>query len=345
MKRIKWISVLMIAVVVTSLSLLWGVGAGEPTATAASSVYTRSGDYIYFGSYPQTVKASTVTIKSTTDSRGYYLGSDSAYYAKVSATPYGSNYKFSNNAQITTGTTYYFKVEQIKWRILYSTGSTALLVCDSILDAYPYEIYTNNYENSSIRNYFLNDSAFYGKAFTSAEQGIIRNTTVDNTKYTTERDRRYSVDMSEKVTIDNTEYDRFKLENCGHQLYEYKKDPKDKTWKWELYAESTNDYACANTTDKVFLLSYADVFNESYGFWPYFTNDSARRRTASDYSRASGLLIDTSDSYYGCGHWWLRSPYYDCDYMAAVVNFDGFVDNYYVGLHHFGVVPALWINL
>jgi len=41
----------------------------------------------------------------------------------------------------------------------------------------------------------------------------------------------------------------------------------------------------------------------------------------------------------------LRSPYYDCDYMAAVVNFDGFVDNYYVGLHHFGVVPALWINL
>ena len=43
--------------------------------------YVRDGDYIYFGEYPQTIKASDVVITSTQDERGYYLGSDGAAFA------------------------------------------------------------------------------------------------------------------------------------------------------------------------------------------------------------------------------------------------------------------------
>ena len=50
--------------------------------------YTRDGDYIYLGEFPQTLKADDVTITDTIDARGYYLGSDGNYYAAVTADPY-----------------------------------------------------------------------------------------------------------------------------------------------------------------------------------------------------------------------------------------------------------------
>ena len=35
--------------------------------------------YVYFGEYPQTLKASDVTISETKNTKGYYLGSDNAW--------------------------------------------------------------------------------------------------------------------------------------------------------------------------------------------------------------------------------------------------------------------------
>lgn len=52
-----------------------------------SLLYVREGDYIYFGEYPQTIKEDNVVISTEQDSRGYFLGSDGAYYAKVVASP------------------------------------------------------------------------------------------------------------------------------------------------------------------------------------------------------------------------------------------------------------------
>ncbi|MBO5304671.1 MAG: hypothetical protein J6A99_03225, partial [Clostridia bacterium] len=119
---------------------------------------------------------------------------------------------------------------------------------------------------------------------------------------------------------------------------------------------SSNQYACENTNDKVFLLSYAEVTNSSYGFSSSYSNyDEARRMTTSDYSRATGVDMDTSSSYYGNGNWWLRSPYpYDSD-TARYVNHNGPVDynshygyditGSYVYNTSSGVVPAMWIEL
>ena len=154
----------------------------EGSESTTEQVYTRSGNYIYFGEYPQTIKASNVSITSNTpDADGYYLGSDGERYAKVVADPYpfNSGYTFSNNSSIIDGNTYYFKVEPIRWRILSERDGKAFILCDSIIASKAYDAgNNNNYANSGIRAW-LNDE-FYKTAFGALQQALIQTTEVDN---------------------------------------------------------------------------------------------------------------------------------------------------------------------
>ena len=143
-----------------------------------------NGTYILFGEYPQSLKADSVTITSTTDSRGYYLGSDGFYYAKVTADPYGSDYKFVSGASVTDGTVYYFKVEPIRWRILSEDGETAFILCDSIIANKRFDDNKNNYKDSEIRAW-LNDQ-FYNTAFNGLQKDLINTVLVDNSVASTD---------------------------------------------------------------------------------------------------------------------------------------------------------------
>ena len=135
--------------------------------------------YIYFGEYPQTLKADNVTVASTPDDvSGYYLGSDGERYAKVTAAPYGSGYKFSNGTSVTDGTTYYFKVEPILWRVIAKSNDSAIILCDSIIANNAFDGSSNNYEESDIRVWLQDE--FYEKAFDDEEIGRIMTTLVDN---------------------------------------------------------------------------------------------------------------------------------------------------------------------
>lgn len=149
----------------------------------ASGVPDTGGSYILFGEYPQTIKAAAVTVGDAPDARGYYPGSDGYYYAKVTATPYSGGYKFSNDATVTSGTVYYFKVEPIKWRILSESGGTALILCESIIANKRYDDNSNNYMNSEIRAWLNNQ--FYNTAFTELQKQLILTTEVDNSAYST----------------------------------------------------------------------------------------------------------------------------------------------------------------
>lgn len=163
----------------------------EDSETTTEQVYTRSGNYIYFGEYPQTIKAADVSIISTTpDTDGYYLGSDGERYAKFVADPSSSGYKFSDNSSVIYGNTYYFKVEPIRWRILSESNGNAFILCDSIIANHYYHhtdssttidgqtVYANNYKYSDIRAW-LNDE-FYKTAFGDLQQALIQTTEVDN---------------------------------------------------------------------------------------------------------------------------------------------------------------------
>ena len=262
------------------------------------------GGYILFGQYPQTIKASDVSIISNTpDTDGYYLGSDGERYAKVVADPEKSYYKFSDNSSVIDGYTYYFKVEPIRWRILSESDGNAFILCDSIIANHYYHhtrssttidgqtVYANNYKYSDIRAW-LNDE-FYNTAFGDLQQALIQTTEVDNS-----------------------------AQSAGY---------------------SSNPYACENTFDKVFLLSYREVTNSAYGFASdYATYDTARQMITSDFSRATGAYITPDSSHYGNAWWWLRSPY---DSGARGVDFFGYTNIYCHVRNDYGVVPALNLTL
>ena len=183
---------------VTSLTLdlgdvtLYAKWSNQPTAQTETVqvVYTREGDYIYFGEYPQTIKSSDVTVGDVADEDGYYLGSDGERYAKVVADPYDSGYTFSDGSAVTDGSTYYFKVEPIRWRILSESDGSAFILADGIMANHYYHhtrssttidgetVYANNYKHSDIRAWL--NGEFLNTAFGEVAQSIIETTEVDN---------------------------------------------------------------------------------------------------------------------------------------------------------------------
>ena len=134
--------------------------------------YYQEGDVILFGEYPQTVKADSVEIVGTTpDSRGYYLGSDNEYYAKVTAKPFGEGYEFSTGREVKKQNTYYFKVEPIRWRIVSRTEGEALVLCESILINREYDVTSNIYADSDVAKWL--SQTFIETAFSDLQREII----------------------------------------------------------------------------------------------------------------------------------------------------------------------------
>ena len=172
----KFLSLIVFTLIILSLT-----SCGIVSFFKTDAAYTRcdrdgkpqdDGEYVLFGEYPQTIKTADVEITETVDERGYYLGSDGAYYAKVNAAPYKDEYTFTNGASVTSGEVYYFKVEPIRWRILSITDDKALLLCDSIIENKAYDAEKNNsYENSDIRAWLNGD--FYETAFDEAQRNIV----------------------------------------------------------------------------------------------------------------------------------------------------------------------------
>lgn len=251
------------------------------------------GEYILFGEYPQTIKSSDVTVGDVADEDGYYLGSDGERYAKVVAHPNNSDYTFSDGSAVTSGNTYYFKVEPIRWRILSESDGSAFILADGILANKAYDASSNNYKNSDIRAWL--NGEFLNTAFGEIAQSLIETTEVDNSVYST-----------------------------GY---------------------SSNENACENTFDKVFLLSYREVVNSNYGFESSY--DTARRMTVSDYARSTGAYMNTLISSFGCGVWWLRSPSSDYSSYARTVSYNSYAagSGNPVNDGELGVVPALNIIL
>lgn len=72
---------------------------------------------------------------------------------------------------------------------------------------------------------------------------------------------------------------------------------------------SYNSYASSNTQDKVFLPSYQDYINSSYGFATSTGSTSTRCCKTTDWARARGACYEkTISSYLYNGLYWTRSP-------------------------------------
>lgn len=281
--------------------------------------YTRDGDVIYFGSYPQTAVTGwlsddltrTATRKYGTPTAEQHIGWEALgsnwwykdleyggakyrgmrfkYYRPLDGRGYSatsSGWQEKNGYE--TDTMYWFKFEPIKWRILKEADGKAMLISDVALDSQVFDDYTahNNYAESGLRKWL--NQTFYDYAFTLAEKDIILKTIVDNSLATT--------------------------------------------------CDETNPNVCEDTEDNVFLLS-------KYEATLYITDVNARFVQTTDYTKARGIA--TYDD--NCCDWWLRSPdpteskEYAYLVMPTKTNWWLNICPYYHT--SVGVVPAMWITL
>ena len=161
----------------------------------AKPILSSDGSTVEYGLYPQTrvgdpdLIAALDSIPSA-ERNGYYFR-QGAYYAKANAKTYSGCMDFHDGTRIVQNTSYWFKCEPIRWKVLSTKNGTYHLLSEAILDAHcfndDYEkkrdgFYANNYANSEIRSW-LND-VFYRTAFAFDDSAILT-TEVDNSPLTT----------------------------------------------------------------------------------------------------------------------------------------------------------------
>lgn len=111
---------------------------------------------------------------------------------------------------------------------------------------------------------------------------------------------------------------------------------------------SSNNYSCANTEDKVFLLSYSDYLNSSYGFRASTSSTNTRYCRTTDWARARGAWYYTNSSasnQYNASYWTRSPDSSDSSYYGCIVCSDGQVSNNRVVLGCIGVRPSLSIRI
>ena len=248
--------------------------------------------------------------------RGVYF---TEYRSNVISASVSESNSYQDDNGYTSKKVYWFKYEPLSWIILDKDDetNTALIVCEMIIDA---QAYQNEYSEDTSAQKHYNSSS-----------GSPENTYANNYAYSTIR--KWLNDTFLKIAFSAEEQAKI-LESAV-----------DNSAASTGY--STSAYACANTQDKVFLLSMSDVVNEEYAFSesPH-ENDPLRKKKTSDYAKAQGAYTGANSDNYGNGWWWLRSPRNDNDLNARGVYNDGYVSgNRNVDRTDCGVVPALRVKL
>ncbi len=100
---------------------------------------------------------------------------------------------------------------------------------------------------------------------------------------------------------------------------------------------ASDTYGCDDTTDQVFLLSYAEALE-------YLPDEESRQTQPTAYALASGAFTDETT---GNCWWWLRSPA-DGNTNASYIRTDGRVNGYdgqTVNRDTGSIRPAIWLNI
>lgn len=261
-------------------------------------------DRVKFGDWPQSVKAENVTIDESEISRmgdfTYCKGSDGFWYAKAFENACRSDYKYSDGTIVNRwqkNSYKWFKVEPIEWRVISQNAGVnganlKKMLSEKILTAKGFDNNSNNYKNSEIRSYINNE--FLNSAFSSAQKRYIADTVVDNSARST-LPANY-----ESMTEEQKSY----------------------------YNNGQNQYACEDTTDKIYLFSYREADytmrrTTSGGFEGWL------KRRPTDYSFACGLWCGDDNTILQNTWWWLRSPYYK-DLNDANGYINGGKGSYYI---------------
>lgn len=335
--------------------------------------YTREGNNIYFGHWPQTCErdenviaklnemAKNIPVFNDIDKPenwAYYENSQYIWYIDViySGTKYrgfymkevrpttngGLGYSYVSANHYASRQVYWFKVEPIKWRILTTSGNSAYIMSDIALDAFRLE--PNRYQGFYKGEYGV---------FRGIKESDVDGTYANNWEYCFLRrwlnETFYNEVFNDlqKEIIKTTRLDN-SARSCNPDEYP--------TYYPNTYSSQNkpgeNKYAaqCKDTDDKIFLLSLRDITTAEYGFKKdVLAEDPARNLLATDFAKFCGAPMDIYEEKYVT--WYTRSPSIGSSggndgYSTFVLDrhAKGAIDSTDLTPDG-GVVPALWIKL
>lgn len=274
--------------------------------------------YYLFGDFPQSEKNDSVVVdESQSITRGdntYYLGDDGNYYS------YTATFVRYNESIMK-----YYKVEPIKWKVLTNNyEGKLLLLADKVLTTCTYYDYITGFH-------------------TDAERGTSSNP-IYRSNYKASRIRAYLNGLSyqRKSSKNGSEQTNSEFLNKGFLYTAFTETARNKIIETNVVnnARSTysnrntydnnngrNPYACDDTIDKIFLLSYQEITNSN------IIGANGLDKELTPYSKTAYSNIKS---------WWLRSPVPHSPLSAdpSVYTMDSLESVDYLG----GVVPALCLN-
>ncbi len=215
------------------------------------------------------------------------------------------------------GNVYWFKFEPIKWRIISESNGQAMLLCEMIID------------NQATQNSITRDGDLY---YVVDENGNIvkdsegNNVTANNYEYS-------SIRQWLNYDFYNTAFS-----DLEQKLIETTTVKNDAASNGDN-PNNPNVYVSNDTNDRIFLLSYNEVYSVSFGF----SGDDSRVKQGTAYYVCQGGYKMSSTSY--AGTWLTRSTYNGGMSRIRYVNSSGSLS--YIGVADYteGIVPALVINL
>ena len=327
--------------------------------------YTREGDYIYFGYWPQTCEKDETVIAKLNEMAGkpplprdkenpynweshegttymwqkivIYNGTK---YLGVQMNDYRASGVYSLRSYIMkngyfTLEVYWFKYEPIKWKILTTSGNSAFIMSDIALDSFSMQPDRKGENRDGLYASYNNST------------GVPDGTYANNWEYCFLRGWLNETFYNEVFNgLQKEIIKTMKLDNSARSS-----NPNDYP-KYYGYGEKAgkNKFAdqCKDTDDKIFLLSLRDITTTAYGFnKDVKAEDPARNLKASDLAKLHGAPMNTNDKKYVT--WYTRSPSPangNQGYATFVLDrhAKGVIDSIDL-VPDGGVVPALWIAL
>ena len=327
--------------------------------------YTRDGDNIYFGYWPQTLERDENVIAKLNEMAGtpplprdkenpynweshegttymwqkivIYNGTK---YLGVQMNDYRASGVYSLTSYIMkngyfTFEVYWFKYEPIKWRILTTSGNSAYIMSDIALDSFSIQPDRKEENRDGLYASYNNSTGVPDGTYANNWEYCFLRQWLNETFYN-EVFNKLQKEIIQTTHLDNTA--RSSNPNDYPKYYGYgEKAGKNK------FADQ-----CKNTDDKIFLLSLRDITTTAYGFnKDVLAKDPARNLQATDFAKLHGAPMNTNDKKYVT--WYTRSPapangnqgyatfVLDRHAKGAIDSIDLVPDG--------GVVPALWITL
>ena len=307
------------------LSIMLLVGGLSIFSMFAGAAAYEQGAIITFGSYPQTHVEDAALIAEleplaeplSWEPMGYTASSDTEYAFYKDVTYEGAMYRairftrYNNPGPqmrygYRTNTVYWFRYEPIEWTVL--DPDSGLLIANAILDTQPfsYNNFNGQYADEA-HQYYVNNYAH------STIRTWLNGTFAENA---------------------------FSDEEAGLLILREQDNGFDRP---EDADAPFTRFACENTSDNVFLLSFYEATDEAW-----FPDNASRIRVGTNYARALGLenFHDQDPVLYPDNdYWFLRSP-------GGLSTNQGYVDlngavTYGIDTvsYDVGVCPAVYIDL